>query len=131
MRSEATNAVEQLEQTFLANLPLIDRVTAIQARRHGLSAADAEDYASWAKARLIENGYAVFRAFAGRSSLATYLTAVLHNLLRDYLNARWGRWRPSAAATQAGPVAVRLEQLLRRDGYTIREASQVLRGAGV
>lgn len=124
------SVVIDLEQTFVASLPLIDRIVAIQARRYRLSAADAEDFASWAKARIVEDEYAVFRAFGGRSSLATYLSVVLHNLLRDYRNARWGRWRPSVVAVRAGPTAVRLDELLHRDGCSLREATQILRVSG-
>jgi RNA polymerase sigma factor (sigma-70 family) len=119
------------EQLFLSALPILDRIIAIQARRHGLSAADAEDYASWLKTRLIVGEYVVFRKFGGRSSLATYLTAVLFNLFREYRNRRWGRWRPSAAAKRLGPVAVRLEELLYREGRSIREASALLIESGV
>jgi RNA polymerase sigma factor (sigma-70 family) len=112
-------------------LPLIDRIIAIQTRRHALSDADADDYAGWAKARLIEGEYAVFRKFGGRSSLQTYLTAVLTNLFRDFRNSCWGRWRPSAAAKRHGPVAIRLEELLYRQACSLREAVQILRSAGV
>jgi len=119
------------EQLFLSALPILDRLIAIQARRHGLSSPDAEEYGSWLKARLIEGDYAVFRKFGGRSSLTTYLTAVLFNLFREYRNRRWGRWRPSAAAKRLGPVAVRLEELLYRERRSIREASALLVESGV
>ena len=116
---------------FLSSLPQIDRIVAAQARRHALSPADAEEFGAWAKARLIDGDYAVFRKFGGRSSLTTYLTTVLTNLLRDYRNSRWGRWRPSAAARRLGPIAIRLEELLYRQGHPMREAGEVLRSAGV
>ncbi|HKG92751.1 MAG TPA: sigma-70 family RNA polymerase sigma factor [Gemmatimonadaceae bacterium] len=131
MSSQTVSAASNPERMFLSSLPLIDRVVAIQARRHALSAADAEDFGSWAKARLMDGDYAVFRKFGGRSSLPTYLTTVLVNLFRDYRNSRWGRWRPSAAAKRLGPVAIRLESLLYRDRYPMREAAQILRSSGV
>jgi RNA polymerase sigma factor for flagellar operon FliA len=129
--SSATSPASDPERDFLSSLPLVDRTIAIQARRHGLSAADAEDFGAWAKARLIGDDYAVFRKFGGRSSLATYLAVVLANLFRDYRNSRWGRWRPSVAAKRLGPTAIRLEELLHRDGHSMREAVEVLRSAGV
>jgi RNA polymerase sigma factor (sigma-70 family) len=119
------------EGAFLEHLPIIDRVIAVIARRHALSSSDADEFASWAKSRIIDSDYAVFRKFAGRSSVSTYLSAVFAHLFLDYRNAIWGRWRPSAAATRLGPVGIRLDELLHRDGYTLREAREVLRSAGV
>jgi RNA polymerase sigma factor (sigma-70 family) len=118
------------ERAFVENLPLIDRVIGVIARRHALSASDADDFGSWAKARIIESKYAAFAKFAGRSSMATYLSAVLGHLFLDYRNSIWGRWRPSAAAMRLGPIGIRLDELLHRDGYTLREAREVLRAAG-
>ena len=119
------------EKAFLDSLPVIDRVIAIIARRHGLPRADAEEFTAWARARIIDGDYAIIRKFAGRSSLPTYLSVVLTNLFRDYRNSAWGRWRPSAAATRLGPVGIRLEELLYRDGCSVRESVGVLRSAGV
>lgn len=119
------------ERTFLDNLPVIDRVIAVIARRHALSQADADEFASWVRARIIDADYAVFRKFAGRSSLSTYLSVVISNLFRDYRNSVWGRWRPSAAAARAGPIGIRLEELIFRDGHSLREAIGVLHSAGV
>jgi RNA polymerase sigma factor for flagellar operon FliA len=119
------------EHVFLSNLPLIERIIGIQVRRHALGQSDAEEFASWAKARLIANDYAVIRKFAGRSALATFLTTVLANLFSDFRNSQWGRWRPSAAAIRHGPIAIRLEQLLYRDGHDLREATEILRATGL
>ena len=119
------------ERTFLDNFALIERIIAIIARRHSLSVTDAEDFSAWAQARLVQNDYAILRKFAGRSTLSTYLSAVLTNSFRDYRNSVWGRWRPSAAATRLGPNGIRVEELLYRDGYTLREAIGVLQSAGV
>jgi RNA polymerase sigma factor for flagellar operon FliA len=38
----------------------------------------------------------------------------------------WGKWRPSAEARRAGPVGIRLEMLMRRDGLSFDEASEIL-----
>ena len=118
------------ERDFLEHLPVMDRIVASIARRHALSASDADDFASWAKTRIIDSGYAAFRKFGGRSSMATYLSAVFGHLFLDYRNSMWGRWRPCAAAVRLGPVGIRLDELLHRDGYTLREAREVLRSAG-
>lgn len=115
---------------FLEQLGLIERIIASIARRHALVGDDADDFASWTKAKLIENEYAILRKFQERSSISTYLTVVIANLFRDYRTRQWGRWRPSVAAKRLGPLAVRLETLLYRDGYTLGQAIEVLRSSG-
>lgn len=115
---------------FLEHLELINRLLARLARRHAMSADDAEEFAAWARARLLDNDCAILRKFEGRSSAATFLTVVVSNLLHDWRNAKWGRWRPSAAACRMGPLGIRLEELLVRDGYSLREATEILRSAG-
>jgi hypothetical protein len=49
------------------------------------------------------------------------------NPFYDDQNHLWGHWRPSAEATRLGPVAVQLDRLLSRDGYSLGEAFEVLR----
>jgi RNA polymerase sigma factor for flagellar operon FliA len=118
---------QDLEDLFRDNLGRIDRIIASLCRRHGLTGDDADDFASWAKMRLIENDYAILGKFRGDSSLSTYLTVVISMLLREYRVHEWGRWRPSAAARRLETVGVRLETLVYRDGYTLVQAAQVLR----
>lgn len=120
-----------LQAEFVEHLPVIERILAVIARRHVLSTTDAEEFSSWVRARIIDSDYAVFRKFGGRSSMATYLSVVLGNLFHDYRNLVWGRWRPSAVATRMGPVGVRLEELLFRDGYPLRECVELLQSRGV
>lgn len=115
------------EQLFLSQLPLIERIVAWVCARRGLRGADAEDFASTVKLHFIENGYEVLGRFEGRSSLPTYVTAVVHRLYLDFQTARFGKWRPSAEARRLGPVAMRLESLLYRDGLTFEEAHGVLK----
>jgi RNA polymerase sigma factor for flagellar operon FliA len=106
------------------------RATAAISRRHGMTDADAEDFTAWTLLRLVENDYAVLRQFRGESSLRTYLVVVLTTLHHEYRVRCWGRWRPSAAARRAGPIAVRLETLVYRDGYPLRQAINVVRLGG-
>lgn len=119
------------ERIFLDNLVVIDRVITIIARRHALNDSEAEEFGSWARARIIDGNYAILRKFGGRSSLATYLSVVISNLFLDYRNSVWGRWRPSAAAQRLGRLGIRLEELIYRDGYSTREAIGVLRSRGI
>ncbi len=115
------------EKLFLENLPLIERVTAAVCRRHACWGAEADDFASRVKLKLIEDDYAVLRKFGGRSSLKTYLTTVVVNLFRDVRIEKWGKWRPSAGAKKLGVVAMQLEQLLYRDERPFEEAVEILR----
>jgi RNA polymerase sigma factor (sigma-70 family) len=122
---------DSLERMFLEQLPVIDRILGIIARRNSLAADDAEEFAAWARAHIVENGYALLAKFEGRSSLPTYLTVALVRLYRDYRNSLWGRWRPSAIAQRMGVIGIRLEELISRAGCPLREAIAMLRAAGV
>jgi RNA polymerase sigma factor for flagellar operon FliA len=114
------------EQLFLSELALIERVIAWVCMRRCLRGADADDFASTVKLRFIENDYEILGRFQGRSSLKTYLTAVVNHLYLDFQTQRFGKWRSSADARRLGPVALRLEALLYRDGLTFDEACGVL-----
>lgn len=115
------------EDLFRQHMPLIDRVLASVCRRNGSPPDESEEFASWAKLRLVEDDFGVFRKFQGRSTLSTYLTTVIANLFRDYRIHLWGKWRPSAEAKRLGTVAVQLETLISRDGRTVGEAIAHLR----
>jgi len=130
MTSSAVTTGSNPEPIFLANLAVIDGLVALIARRHALSPSETEEFGAWAREKIIDGDYAVIRKFGGRSSLSTYLTTVLVNLFRDYRNARWGRWRPSAEAKRRGPIGIRLEELIYRDGHPVREAVQILQSIG-
>jgi RNA polymerase sigma factor (sigma-70 family) len=117
---------DELEARFLAALPLVERTVRFIARRHRLSEAEAEEFASEAKLALIDNGYAILARFEGRSALGTYLSTVLQRLFLDRRRKTWGKWCPSAAARRLGPTAVRLESLLYRDGLSVAEACEML-----
>jgi RNA polymerase sigma factor for flagellar operon FliA len=114
------------QSIFLDALPLIDRIVHAVGRRGALSDDERADFASWVKLRLLEDDYGIIRKFERRASFATYINVVINHLFLDYRNARWGRWRPSATARRLGRLAMRLEQLLHRDGCTLSEAVNVL-----
>ena len=115
------------EALFLANLPAIDAAVNQVCRRHHLNAAEADDFASEVRLHIIERNYEPLRKFEGRSSLHTYLTVVVQHLFLDYRNRLWGKWRPSAEAKRRGPLAVLLERLVTRDGWTCEQAMETLR----
>ncbi len=114
------------EAFFLQQLGVIERVISFVCSRQHLSGADADDFGSHVKLKLIEDDYATLRKFQGRSSLRTYLTVVIQRLFLDYRISSWGKWRPSAEATRGGPVAVLLERLTARDGYGFEEACALM-----
>jgi RNA polymerase sigma factor (sigma-70 family) len=97
------------------------------SRRSSLPEADAEDFRSWALLKLVEDDYRILASWQGRSSLSTYLTVVLVNLMRDYRIHVWGKWRPSAAARRWGREGVLLERLWLRDGLPLDEAITQMR----
>jgi RNA polymerase sigma factor (sigma-70 family) len=114
------------EDLFLSQLAVIERVISFVSSRHHLPGAEADDFGSHVKLKLIEDDYAVLRKFEGRSSLRTYLTIVVQRLFLDYRISAWGKWRPSAEAKRAGEVAVLLERLTYRDGYAFEEACELM-----
>lgn len=114
------------EELFGANLDVIDRVVASVCRRASLRDVDAEDFASTVKLALIENDYAILRAYEGRSSLETFLTVVARRLLSRERTRIWGRWNASAEAERLGAAAVLLEKLLTRDRLSLEEATPIV-----
>jgi RNA polymerase sigma factor (sigma-70 family) len=115
------------EQLFLGHLKLIEEIIAHAARKSHFGREEAEDFSGWVMVKLIEDNYGVFRQYRGKCSLKTYLTVVIGRLLLDYKNHIWGKHRAPAEAKRSGAVAIRLDVLLFRDGYTFDEACQILR----
>jgi RNA polymerase sigma factor (sigma-70 family) len=125
--STTVGDTDRFAAMFLSNLEMVESVIRYVCQRHGLSTTEAEDLDSQVKLRLLENDYEIFRKFQQRSSLRTYLTIVIHRIYLDYRNHVWGKWRPSAEARHLGPVAIRLETLMGRDGLGFDQACEHLR----
>ncbi len=117
----------ELEGLFVSALPDIERISRFIARRHRLSPSEADDFCSEVSVALIENNYAILGSFQGRSSLRTYLTTVIQRRFLDYRRKAWGKWRPSAEAQRRGPLALRMEILLYRDGMSLDQALETMR----
>lgn len=96
------------------------------AKRFRLDEEDREEFRSVVDLKLVSHAEQIFGSFKGRSSLETYLFSVISSVFWEWRNKRLGRWRPSVAATKLGTVAIELETLLMRDGYTFSQACQVL-----
>jgi len=113
---------QQAEQLFLDYLPTIEKLIRFVASRASLRDAEAEDFGSHVKIRLIENDYHIIRRFEGRSPFPSYLSTVVHRLLLDYRIQLWGKWHASSEARRLGPVAIALELAVQRDGKSVAEA---------
>ena len=122
-----TASTDDARALLLAQLDAIERAVDFVCRRHHLGPDDADDFKSHVSLKFLEDDCVILRKFQGRSSIRTYLAVVVQRLFLDYRNAAWGKWRPSADAKRAGPIAVLLEQLIVRDGHTCDEACELLR----
>jgi RNA polymerase sigma factor (sigma-70 family) len=114
------------EKFFLDHLSTIDRAIEFACRRGRFLGADAEDFASVAKLRLIENDYAILRNFEGRCSFRAYILIVVQRMLVDYRNHLLGKWRPSAHARRMGEIAVEVEKKLYRDHTPFDEVVRLM-----
>jgi RNA polymerase sigma factor for flagellar operon FliA len=114
-------------QLLSSNLAVISRAVAFACRRYRLDFDDAEEFASVVNLRLVENDFAILRAYENRSSFATFISIVVQRMALDYRIHLWGKWHTSAEAKRLGPIAIELEQLLNRDGRTIDQALTILR----
>ena len=107
------------------DLALLTAVIHDVARAHRLTGADADDFGQTVHLKLVQRNYDVFAKFRGDSTLRTYLTVVVTRVLFDWRNARYGKWRPSAAAARLGATGIRLDRLMNRDGHTPGEAVEL------
>ena len=113
-------------QLLTDNLPVIDRAVAFACRRYRFGFDDAEEFAAIVRLKLVENDYAILDAYEGRSSFATFISIVVQRMALDFRIHMWGKWHASAEAKRLGPLAIRLEELLLRDGRTLEEATAIL-----
>lgn len=114
------------EKTYLQHLATIKRIAAFVARKYHLNADETAEFSQIVTVRLFENDYAIIRKFKGESQFSTYLTTVIVRLFQQCRVEQWGKWRPSAEAKRLGQVAITLERLISRDGFTFLEAVNVL-----
>jgi RNA polymerase sigma factor (sigma-70 family) len=124
-----TSSTADLEELLIANLEAIEKIVTIECRHRHMTEADRDDFSSHVKLKLIENDYAILRAFQGRCRMTTYLSVVIRRLLSDYQNHLRGKWHPSAQALKLGPLAVQVEALLMRDGKSLEETCSLLASA--
>jgi len=115
------------DDLYSTHRPTIERIIRYIARRHRCDVDEAEDFAAWARLKLVDNDCAILAKYQGRADMGSFLLIVVGRLFLDYRISKWGPWRPSAEAKRLGPLAVRLETLRVRDGLSFEEAFQTLR----
>jgi RNA polymerase sigma factor (sigma-70 family) len=113
-------------QVYVEHLDAITRIAESLCRRNGIRDADAEDFVSEVKLKLLQDDCAILRKHRGTCSTTTFLTVVIANLFRDHRIRMWGKWRASAEARRRGDVAVQLEAAVYRDGQSFDEACATL-----
>lgn len=116
----------EAQELLTANLAVVERAVAFAARRYRLDPADAEEFEAVVKLRLVENDYAILRAFENRSSFSTFISIVVQRMALDYRIHAWGKWHTSAEAKRLGDQAVELEKLLQRDSRPFEDAVRIM-----
>lgn len=119
------------DHPYTQHAEAIESVLAYTCRAQRLTADAGDEFASWARLKLLEDDCAILRKFKGLSSLRTYLVTVIQRLLLDWRIAEWGKWRPTADARRLGPVAVELERLVLRDSIEFEQAARTLVSKGI
>lgn len=114
---------ETLEKHYSDLLKVIRNI----CRKHSIEGKEAEDFTSFVVEKLVEDDYRKIREFQGKSSLTTYLYTVVTRLSIDRDRSLTGRWHPSQAARNMGPLAMDLEELVYRRGYSFDSALEILK----
>ncbi len=114
-------------QLYESQAELIEQILAFTCRRRGLRPPASEDFASWTRIKLLEDGCGRLRKWAGQSQLSTFLVSVVQRLYLDWQNHERGKWRPSAKAKSLGREGCWLDQLIHRDGLGADAAVEELK----
>jgi RNA polymerase sigma factor (sigma-70 family) len=115
----------KFDDWFLKQMPIIDRAIAFVCNSYNVRGADAEDFASSVKLKLLENDYAVLRKYKG-AGFSTFIFATVRHWYLDQRIHEWGKWRPSAEAKRLGAAAVELENHLFRDGRPLEQVVPIV-----
>ncbi len=116
------NAPPSWQQQTLSYWPMINTLAARRFPRSEL----AEEAALFVMERLAENDWQRMRAFAGQSSLATYLAAVTFRLLEDFARKRLGRIKAPLWVRRLGGIWTALFRLLCLERFSPTEAVEIL-----
>lgn len=110
-----------------ATLPTIERIVESISRRQRLGHDEHEEFAADVKLKIWERWDQICRDFQGKAKLDTYLYTLAYRILLDSRERRWGSWTPSKVARGHGPDAIRLDELIHREGRTRAEAIRHLK----
>jgi RNA polymerase sigma factor (sigma-70 family) len=124
--SESSGETIEARELFSRHFATIERVVEFVVRRRRLAPDEAEDFAATVFLQLLERDCEILRRFEHRSTMQTFLAVVVQRMFLDYRIARWGKWRGSATARRLGPVGLRLETLVSRDGLTDEHAFAIV-----
>jgi len=113
-------------ELLTSNLALVDRAIAFACRRYRFTPDDADDFAATVKLKLVDDDYAILRAYEARSSFATFISIVVQRMALDYRTHAWGKWHDSAEAKRLVHTAIQLERLIHRDGRSFEDAATIL-----
>lgn len=98
------------------------------ARRRRLPPTDMEELRSELWLKILRRDREMLKKFDGRGSLHAFLQTVADRCLLDQRVRIMGKWRPSQTARRLGPAGVALDRLTRRDGFSMDQAVETLRG---
>lgn len=123
-------------EILMQNLSLIERLAHAIGRRRGLDSIEIEEFLGELKLRLVQNNYAIIREFRARSSFATYIAAVITQLMLTYQRnaARTDRYVASdrevaddhASLLERADVAAKISATLRQFIARLPEDDQII-----
>lgn len=115
-----------MSNILLEQLDSIKTIARKTSKAKGLASDCHKDFVSYVILKFVENDYRRLQQFRHNCQWKTYLTKVIKRLWINFLEEQFGKWRSSQKATQLGTHAQELERLVYREGFSLREAIQIL-----
>lgn len=113
-----TEPVNPWQEQALAHWEMINRLAGRRFQQTEL----AEEAALFVMDGLARDDWSRLRAFTGRSTLATFVTALTLRLLEDFARARFGRVKPPLWVCRLGGIWLTLFRLLCLERFSPDEA---------
>ena len=114
-------------ELLFKELTLIEQIISAICRRNGMNPDATEEFSAVVKLALVDDDYAIIRAFQGRSRFSTYIAAVVRRLLIDDQRHNLGKWHDSAEAVRLGDKGIAVERAMLRDGRSVDDTLEHLR----
>jgi len=118
---EGATATNPWQQQAMAHWQTVNRLAA----RRFPQGVVAEEAALFVMDGLARDDWRRLRAFAGRSTLTTYIVALTLRLLEDFARKRFGRSKPPAWIRRLGGIWLTLFRLLCLERLALGEAAAV------